>query len=51
MAQKAYNFFRPNYRDEKGKCLEFLTGYEDASLEEHQTHGRHKYLIELVKLP
>lgn len=49
MAQKQYQFVKLNYEEEKGKCLEFLSGFEDGSLEEHPIHGKKKYLTQLVK--
>lgn len=47
MSQKQYNFIKLNYEEEKAKCFEFLTGFEDAS-EDHIIHGRKKYMIQMV---
>lgn len=52
MAQKQYQIGKikfPNYEDEKGKCLEFISGFEDGSMEEHPVHGKKKYISQLVK--
>ena len=64
--QRAYNWFKPNYTDEKGKfllllpiqlhllgkCFEFLNTFEDSSIQPPDlTHNQSKYLIQLVRKP
>jgi hypothetical protein len=40
----------PNYDEEKSKCTNFLTTFEDASIEQDSIHGKQKYMIEMVTL-
>jgi len=48
---RGYNFFKPNYTDEKGKCFEFLNTFEDNTINPPDlTHNQSKYLIQLQKV-
>jgi len=56
---RVYNFFRPNYIEEKGnispidfslqgKCFDFISTFEDNNIPPDPVHGQLKYMAALV---
>ncbi|CAI2386669.1 unnamed protein product [Moneuplotes crassus] len=49
MAQ-AVEYYRPNYDDERVKCEDFISQYEDPGMEADATHGKTKYMVQMQNI-